>query len=161
MPENPMFDLSTERVRLCTRVREHLAAEAAYLERVRKCVLDWPTALIPSLRMNVVSTQIFELNEAQLGLWQAREALFGELRQAFAAPDVVRLTAFPWNNDERDQLAVGLSRVRQSVARLTGAVRASSRTLSAWSDAVAQLLVGLTGQDPRAARYTSQARRAI
>ena len=138
-----------------------LADEATYLDRVRQCVLDWPATLISTMRTELVTAQLAELEQARDRLADQRLALLADLRRAYVAPDVARFSAFPWPDGEREQVREAARRVRHSIARLSGAIRASNRTLAAWSEAVTALLAGLMGHDPRATRYTAQGRRAV
>jgi hypothetical protein len=144
---------------LCTQVGWHLAAERDYLEAIRRCVLDWPAGLVGSPREAAAARRMAELDGDRGRLWQERERLLAELQTAFDAPTVRRFSAFDWDVSARERLESHLREVRGSVARLSGAIRASGRTLRAWSEAVTELLAGLTGDDPRAGRYSSAGRR--
>lgn len=159
MPSSPSPPLAPLRPRLCESVRRHLESERELLEEIRQSILDWPATLVPSPRMDEFHVRIADWSERRSSIIAIREELLSQLQLAFEMPGVRRFSMFGWGDHELNLLEESFRQVRLSAARLSGAVRATSRTLQFWSQAVAGLLADLSGENPRAGRYSPNGHR--
>lgn len=114
--------------------------------------------MAPPLDVSVVE-QATELTAEMESVRHERECVLAGLRALSGSSRPVRISAFPWGDEERPAIEAKCRAVRLAAAQLAGVSRAGQRTLLIWTDLLGSLLQVLTGAAPHEATYTANGQR--
>lgn len=140
-------------------VCRYLDHEEATLQQVCRFVQQVVQGrMAPPLDVSIVE-QATQLTAEMESVRHERECVLAGLQASSRTTLPVRISAFPWGQDERPAIDAKCRAVRLAAAQLAGVSRAGQRTLLIWSDVLGSLLQVLTGVAPHEATYTANGQR--